>query len=65
MDCDAPAVKDEQGVYRMTLRIWAKIEAHKIHVAICSPRSKWSCMGEGEIERAMEIYRKYDDCRVG
>ena len=59
----SPLVKDEQGVYRMDFEdMERKIKAHKIHVAIfCSPHNPSGRVWEKEeIERAMEIYRKYD-----
>ena len=59
----SPLVKDEQDVYRMDFEdMERKIKAHKIHVAIfCSPHNPSGRVWEKEeIERAMEIYRKYD-----
>lgn len=59
----SPLVKDEQGVFRMDYAdMEKKIKAHHIHVAIfCSPHNPTGRVWQREeIEKAMEIYRKYD-----
>ena len=59
----SPLVKDEEGVYRMDFEdMEKKIVSKKIHAAIfCSPHNPCGRVWEKwEIEKAMEIYKKYD-----
>ena len=56
-------VKDEQGVWRMDYEdMEEKLKKEKIHAAIfCSPHNPCGRVWERwEIEKAMELYRKYD-----
>lgn len=56
-------VKDAQGVWRMDYEDMERVICrHKIHAAIfCSPHNPTGRVWEREeIEKAMEIYRKYD-----
>ena len=59
----SPLILDEQGVWRMDYAdMERKILENHIHAAIlCSPHNPtgrvWECW---ELERAMELYRKYD-----
>lgn len=56
-------VKDERGIYRMDFRdMEEKIQEKHIHAAVfCSPHNPCGRVWERwEIERAMEIYQKYD-----
>ena len=58
-----PLVTDEQGVPRMDFEdMERKIVEHKIHAAIlCSPHNPCGRVWERwELEKAMELYRKYD-----
>lgn len=58
-----PLVKDEAGVWRMDFAdMERKIVANKIHAAIlCSPHNPCGRVWERwELERAMELYKKYD-----
>ena len=62
----SPLVRDEQGVWRMDYEdMERKLREHRIHFAIfCSPHNPCGRVWERwEIERAMEIYAKYD-CTV-
>ena len=55
--------KDEQGVWRMDFEEMEEIlKKEKIHMAIfCSPHNPCGRVWErGEIEKAMELYKKYD-----
>ncbi len=59
----SPLVKDENGVWRMDFDdMEQKIVEHKIHAAVfCSPHNPTGRVWErAELERAMELYRKYD-----
>ena len=59
----SPLVKDENGVWRMDFEdMDAKIKANHIHVAIfCSPHNPCGRVWERwELEKAMELYKKYD-----
>ena len=59
----SPLVKDENGVWRMDFEdMEEKIVKNKIHAAIfCSPHNPTGRVWERwEIEKAMEIYKKYD-----
>ena len=59
----SPLVKDENGVWRMDFEdMDAKSKANHIHVAIfCSPHNPSGRVWERwEIEKAMELYKKYD-----
>lgn len=59
----SPLVKDEQGVWRMDFEdMERKLSQEKIHAAIfCSPHNPCGRVWERwEIERAMELYKKYD-----
>ena len=56
-------VKDEKGVWRMDFEdMEKKIKEEKIHAAVfCSPHNPCGRVWERwEIEKAMELYRKYD-----
>ena len=59
----SPLVKDENGVWRMDYEdMEKKIVENKIHAAImCNPHNPcgrvWECW---ELEKAMELYKKYD-----
>ncbi len=56
-------VLDEKGVWRMDFEdMEEKLRKHKIHAAIfCSPHNPCGRVWERwEIEKAMELYRKYD-----
>lgn len=59
----SPLVKDEQGVWRMDFEdMEKKLSENKIHAAVfCSPHNPCGRVWERwEIERAMELYKKYD-----
>lgn len=59
----SPLVKDDQGVWRMDFEdMEEKLRQHKIHAAIfCSPHNPCGRVWERwEIERYMELCRKYD-----
>lgn len=59
----SPLIKDENQVWRMDFEdMEQKIAENKIHAAIfCSPHNPCGRVWEKwEIEKAMEIYRKYD-----
>lgn len=59
----SPLILDEDGVYRMDFEdMERKIAENKIHAAIfCSPHNPCGRVWERwEIEKAMEIYKKYD-----
>lgn len=59
----SPLVKDADGIWRMDYEdMERKIRENQIHVAIfCSPHNPCGRVWEREeIEKAMEIYRKYD-----
>ena len=59
----SPLVQDENGVWRMDFEdMERKIAEHKIHTAIfCSPHNPTGRVWERwEVEKAMEIYKKYD-----
>ena len=59
----SPLVRDENGIWRMDFDdMERKLSEHRIHAAIfCSPHNPTGRVWERwEIERAMEIYRKYD-----
>ncbi len=59
----SPLVKDEQGVWRMDFEdMERRIAENHIHLAIfCSPHNPCGRVWERwEIEKAMELYRKYD-----
>ena len=59
----SPLVKDENGVWRMDFAdMEAKLAKQKIHAAIfCSPHNPCGRVWERwEIEKAMELYKKYD-----
>ena len=59
----SPLIKDENGVWRMDFEdMEKKIVKNRIHAAVfCSPHNPcgrvWECW---EIEKAMELYKKYD-----
>ena len=59
----SPLVKDENGIWRMDFEdMERKIADNKIHAAIfCSPHNPCGRVWERwELERAMDIYKKYD-----
>ena len=59
----SPLVKDEQGIWRMDFEdMERKLKEKHIHAAIlCSPHNPCGRVWERwELERAMELYRKYD-----
>ena len=59
----SPLVKDENGVWRMDYAdMEKKLSEEKIHAAIfCSPHNPCGRVWERwEIEKAMELYKKYD-----
>lgn len=59
----SPLVKDEDGVWRMDYEdMERKLSNEKIHAAIfCSPHNPCGRVWERwEIEKAMELYKKYD-----
>lgn len=59
----SPLVKDEKGIWRMDFEdMEKKLSEHKVHAAVfCSPHNPCGRVWERwEIERAMELYRKYD-----
>lgn len=59
----SPLYQDEAGVWRMDFEdMEKKLKAHRIHAAIfCSPHNPCGRVWERwEIEKAMELYRKYD-----
>ena len=59
----SPLVKDENGVWRMDFEdMEKKIVKNRIHAAVfCSPHNPCGRVGERwEIEKAMELYKKYD-----
>lgn len=59
----SPLVKDEAGVWRMDFEdMERKLAEQKIHAAVfCSPHNPCGRVWERwELERAMELYRKYD-----
>lgn len=59
----SPLVPDENGVWRMDFEdMESKLKEHKIHAAVfCSPHNPTGRVWEKwEIEKAMELYRKYD-----
>ena len=59
----SPLKKDEEGIWRMDFEdMEEKIVKNKIHAAIfCSPHNPTGRVWERwEIEKAMEIYKKYD-----
>lgn len=59
----SPLVKDEQGIWRMDFAdMEEKLKTQHIHAAVfCSPHNPCGRVWERwEIERAMELYRKYD-----
>ena len=59
----SPLVKDEKGIWRMDFEdMERKIADNKIHAAIfCSPHNPCGRVWERwELERAMDIYKKYD-----
>ena len=59
----SPLVKDENGVWRMDFEdMEKKIVKNRIHAAVfCSPHNPCGCVWERwEIEKAMELYKKYD-----
>ncbi len=59
----SPLVKDAGGVWRMDLEdMERKLVDHKIHAAVfCSPHNPCGRVWErGEIEAAMELFRKHD-----
>ena len=59
----SPLVKDEKGIWRMDFEdMERKIADSKIHAAIfCSPHNPCGRVWERwELERAMDIYKKYD-----
>ena len=59
----SPLVKDENGVWRMDFEdMEKKIVKNRIHAAVfCSPHNPCGRVWErGEIEKAMELYKKYD-----
>ncbi len=59
----SPLVKDEAGVWRMDFEdMEKKLAEHKIHAAVfCSPHNPCGRVWEKwEVEKAMELYKKYD-----
>ena len=59
----SPLVRDEKGIWRMDFEdMERKIADNKIHAAIfCSPHNPCGRVWERwELERAMDIYKKYD-----
>ena len=59
----SPLTPDEDGVYRMDFAdMEKKIRENRIHAAVfCSPHNPCGRVWErGEIEQAMELFRKYD-----
>ncbi len=59
----SPLVRDEQGVWRMDFDdMERKLASNKIHAAVfCSPHNPCGRVWERwEIERAMELYQRYD-----
>lgn len=59
----SPLKKDEEGVWRMDFEdMEAKLRDQKIHAAVfCSPHNPCGRVWERwEIEKAMELYKKYD-----
>lgn len=59
----SPLKKDEKGIWRMDYEdMDAKLKANNIHVAVfCSPHNPTGRVWERwEIEKAMELYAKYD-----
>ena len=59
----SPLVKDVEGVWRMDFAdMERKLREHRIHAAIlCSPHNPTGRVWEkGELEGAMELFRKYD-----
>ncbi len=59
----SPLVRDENGTWRMDFEdMEKKLSDHKIHAAVfCSPHNPTGRVWERwEIEKAMEIYKKYD-----
>ena len=59
----SPLKQDEQGIWRMDFEdMENKLKSNKIHAAIfCSPHNPTGRVWEAwEIEKAMELYRKYD-----
>ena len=59
----SPLVRDEKGTWRMDFEdMEKKLSEHKIHAAVfCSPHNPTGRVWEKwEIEKAMEIYKKYD-----
>ena len=59
----SPLLQDENGVWRMDFEdMERKLAEHKIHAAIfCSPHNPTGRVWEKwEVEKAMEIYKKYD-----
>ena len=59
----SPLKQDQDGIWRMDFEdMEQKIAEHKIHAAIfCSPHNPCGRVWERwEVERAMELYRKYD-----
>ena len=59
----SPLVKDADGLWRMDFEdMERKIQEHKIHAAVlCSPHNPTGRVWERwELEKAMELYRKYD-----
>ena len=59
----SPLVKDENGVWRMNFEdMEKKIVKNRIHAAVfCSPHNPCGRVWERwEIEKAMELYKKYD-----
>ncbi len=59
----SPLIKDENGTWRMDFEdMEKKLSEHKIHAAVfCSPHNPTGRVWEKwEIEKAMEIYKKYD-----
>ena len=59
----SPLVLDENNIWRMDFEdMERKIVEHKIHAAVfCSPHNPCGRVWErGEIEKAMEIYKKHD-----
>ena len=59
----SPLIKDENGVWRMDFEdMEKKIVKNRIHAAVfCSPHNPCGRVWERwEIEKAMELYKKYD-----
>lgn len=59
----SPLYRDEQGIWRMDYRdMEEKIKKYHIHAAVfCSPHNPCGRVWERwEIEKAMDVYRKYD-----